>query len=216
MYTPTVGNYGCSSKRATLLDSEKYLYQTSSNSSDNSRQPRWGRRTPDLLDVFFFRRTAFKISTQAGTRRPNRRNEFSVLKITSRNGVWQMAPKRHNKILQTRFEQRMARHSNASNADSLKFWTFQSIIFGDPAIVPVGRPVALRLLSLWEDYPFHLDLFPRHDAEQMSYAVQSCALFVVGLYQVPGRLGRVRCCKHRITRPRIVMPPPMGFEVHGG
>src|SRR6201987_4122574 len=48
----------------------------------------------------------------------------------------------------------------------------------------------------------------------MSDAIQSSALFVVGLNAIPGRLLGVGSCKHCITRSRVVVPATVRFKVH--
>ena len=81
-------------------------------------------------------------------------------------------------------------------------------------IVPIGSFVPLRLLPIRKCHLFHRNFLPGHHTEQVSDAIESSALFIVGLNAIPRRLLGIGGCKHCITRSRVVVPAAMRFKVH--
>src|ERR1700741_3777840 len=96
-----------------------------------------------------------------------------------------------------------------------RFWRkLLSVLLGDPTIVPIGSFIPLRLLPIRKCHFLHGNFLPWHHAKQVSDAIQSSALFVVGLNAIPGRLLGVGSRKHCITCSRVVVPATMRFKVH--
>src|SRR5262245_26573355 len=48
----------------------------------------------------------------------------------------------------------------------------------------------------------------------MRNAIQSRTAFVVCLNDIPWSHTRVRCCEHRVSRPRVIVPAAMRFQIH--
>src|SRR5258708_13667245 len=60
-----------------------------------------------------------------------------------------------------------------------------------------------------------IDLLVGNLRQDVRNGVQSCALLVVGMDDVPGRVIGVGMLEHHVARPRVVVPAPVGFDAHG-
>ena len=89
-----------------------------------------------------------------------------------------------------------------------------SVPLRDPTIVPVRSFVSSRFLSFWKGDFLHRYLLPWHNTEEVGDAVQSSALLIVSLHNIPRGLQRIRSRKHGVAGAGVVVPAAMRFEIH--
>src|SRR5580704_4141066 len=91
-----------------------------------------------------------------------------------------------------------------------------SISAGDEMTILDGFHVVILMLvgPLGKFDLLSLDLLVRQQRQNMGNAVEPGAAFVVGAHDVPRRLLAVGRREHQVARLRIIVPAPVGFQIH--
>src|SRR5438552_4585558 len=90
-----------------------------------------------------------------------------------------------------------------------------SVFFGHESVLVIGRLISVRLLPLRKLHLFRRYRLVRNHAKQMCDAVQSRTPLVVRFHNVPRSELAIGSREKHVPGPRVVIPPPVRFQVHG-